>query len=49
MIIEVLQYISMYFGNRRFVDIDDVILNTLGALIGFEIFKLINRKVLKNV
>lgn len=48
-IIEFLQYISMYFGNRRSVDIDDVILNTLGALIGFAIFKLINRKVLKNV
>lgn len=48
-IIEFLQYISMYFGNRRSVDIDDVILNTLGALIGFAIFKLINSKVLKNV
>lgn len=48
-LIEFLQYISMYFGNVRAVDIDDVILNTLGALIGFTIFKLLNKTILKNI
>jgi len=48
-IIEFLQYVSMYFGNARSVDIDDVILNTLGALIGFTVFRLLNKKILKNI
>lgn len=48
-IIEFLQYVSMYFGNVRSVDIDDVILNTLGALIGFTVFRLLNKKILKNI
>lgn len=43
--IEVVQYISMYFGNFRSCDIDDIILNTLGGMIGFIIYKVINKKV----
>ncbi|MBL4931185.1 VanZ family protein [Clostridium paridis] len=45
LLIEFLQYISYYLGNFRSVDIDDVILNTLGALIGFSIFKILNKRV----
>lgn len=41
--IEFLQYVSLFVGNSRSVDIDDVILNTLGAFIGFGIFKILNR------
>ena len=37
-LIEALQYLSMFLGNIRSVDIDDVILNTLGSIIGFYIF-----------
>lgn len=37
--IETLQYFSKYFGNYRQVDIDDVILNTTGALIGYFIYR----------
>lgn len=37
--LELLQLVSMEFGNYRTVDIDDVILNTLGALAGFKIIK----------
>jgi glycopeptide antibiotics resistance protein len=38
--IEFLQYLSMFCGNYRSVDIDDIILNTLGSMIGFGIYKL---------
>lgn len=41
-LIEFMQYLSMFLGNVRAVDIDDVILNTLGGVIGFLIFKLLN-------
>ncbi|MCI7443761.1 MAG: VanZ family protein [Clostridium sp.] len=41
--IEFLQYVSLFVGNSRSVDIDDVILNTLGAFIGFGIFKILSR------
>lgn len=44
--IEFLQYLFGFFGNSRSADIDDVILNTLGGLIGFSIFKIINRRCL---
>lgn len=37
--IEGFQYISMYWGNRRTTDIDDIILNTVGGIIGYLIFK----------
>lgn len=43
--IEVVQYISTYFGNFRSCDIDDIILNTLGGMIGFIIYKVIDKKV----
>ncbi|GKX67013.1 VanZ family protein [Inconstantimicrobium mannanitabidum] len=50
--IEFLQFLSMFCGNRRSVDIDDVILNTLGAVLGFFIFKylqkIINKKCPQN-
>jgi len=42
--IETIQFIEGMFGIYRYVDIDDVILNTLGAIIGFVI---INSLVLK--
>lgn len=45
--IEFIQYISIYVGNIRSVDIDDVILNTLGALIGVFIYQFINKNVLR--
>ena len=38
-LIEVAQYFSKYINNYRQVDIDDVILNTLGAVVGFCIYK----------
>lgn len=41
--IEFLQYVSLFVGNLRSVDIDDVILNTLGAFIGFGIFKILSK------
>jgi glycopeptide antibiotics resistance protein len=37
--IEFIQYLNMTTGYYRFVDIDDVILNTLGAIIGYWLFK----------
>jgi glycopeptide antibiotics resistance protein len=39
--IEATQWIWRRFGNYRHVDVDDVILNTLGAMIGFGIFTLL--------
>lgn len=48
-LIEFLQYLSVFLGNARSVDIDDVILNSLGALIGFSIFKSINKKYLMQI
>lgn len=41
--IEFLQFLSLFIGNLRLVDIDDVILNTLGAFIGFGVFKVLSR------
>ena len=40
--IEFLQFLSLFIGNLRSVDIDDVILNTLGAFIGFGAFKVLS-------
>ena len=37
--IETLQFVLRFFGNPRAVDIDDVILNTVGACLGFAVFK----------
>lgn len=39
MLIELAQYLSRYINNYRQVDIDDVILNTLGAILGYYIYK----------
>jgi len=41
--IEFLQFLSLFIGNLRSIDIDDVILNTLGAFIGFGAFKVLSR------
>jgi glycopeptide antibiotics resistance protein len=38
--IETIQFGLRFFGNPRAVDIDDVILNTLGAAIGFAIYRI---------
>lgn len=46
--IELLQYLSMFCGNYRSVDIDDIILNTLGSIIGFGIFKLFKEESYEN-
>jgi glycopeptide antibiotics resistance protein len=37
--IEFIQYLNMSAGYYRYVDLDDVILNTLGAIIGYCLFK----------
>jgi glycopeptide antibiotics resistance protein len=39
-LIEFLRYLSMFLGNRRSVDIDDIILNTLSSIIGFGVYKI---------
>ena len=41
--IEFLQFLSLFIGNLRSADIDDVILNTLGAFIGFGVSKVLSR------
>ncbi len=38
--IETIQFFSAFIGNFRAVDIDDVLLNTFGAFVGFVIFRL---------
>ncbi|WP_160672163.1 VanZ family protein [Clostridium sp. C8-1-8] len=45
--IEVLQYLSAFLGNARSFDIDDIILNTLGAAIGFFFYKFIVKRVIQ--
>ncbi|HUS00686.1 MAG TPA: VanZ family protein [Chitinophagaceae bacterium] len=42
--IELIQLISTEFGNYRTVDIDDILLNTFGALAGFIIIKKMRTK-----
>jgi glycopeptide antibiotics resistance protein len=37
--IEFIQYLNMFIGYYRYVDIDDVILNTFGAIIGYWLYK----------
>jgi glycopeptide antibiotics resistance protein len=37
--IETIQFILRFFGNPRQVDIDDVILNTLSACLGFALYR----------
>ena len=44
--IELLQLIGRQFGNYRTVDIDDIILNTTGSIVGFIISRwILKRKV----
>ena len=44
--IELVQLIGRQFGNYRTVDIDDIILNTIGAILGFIIYRwILKRKV----
>ena len=42
--IETIQFVLRFVGNDRAVDIDDVLLNTLGACLGFVIYRLVIRK-----
>ena len=37
--VESIQFLLRFFGNPRAVDIDDVILNTLGACVGFALYR----------
>lgn len=43
--IETLQLLSAFIGNARSFDVDDIILNTLGAFIGYAIYK----KIIANI
>jgi glycopeptide antibiotics resistance protein len=45
--IEVIQYISVFWRSYRSVDIDDIILNTLGAFLGFIIYDKLLSKAFK--
>ena len=42
--IEAIQFALRFIGNARAVDIDDVILNTLGALLGFVILWAVHQR-----
>jgi len=44
--IEIIQYLQQSMGMKRSVDIDDVILNVFGALIGYALFRLFVRKTI---
>jgi len=41
--IETIQFFSRFIGSPRAVDIDDVLLNTLGACLGFVVYKLVRK------
>jgi glycopeptide antibiotics resistance protein len=38
--IEFIQYLNMFIGYYRYVDVDDVILNTFGAIIGYWLYNI---------
>jgi glycopeptide antibiotics resistance protein len=40
--VESIQFLLRFFGNPRAVDIDDLILNTLGACVGFALYRAFN-------
>jgi len=42
--IETIQFLSQFIGNARSVDIDDVLLNTLAACLGFLVYRLIRNQ-----
>ncbi|QAA32462.1 VanZ family protein [Clostridium manihotivorum] len=46
--IEVLQYLSAFIGSARSFDIDDIILNTLGAAIGFYFYRFITKRFIQS-
>lgn len=46
--IEAIQFFSRFLGNFRVVDIDDILLNTLGACLGFGVLCLFQRRNLTN-
>ena len=46
--IESIQFLSRFLGNFRVVDIDDILLNTLGACIGFGVLYLCQKSNLIN-
>ena len=46
--IETLQFVLRFVGNARAVDIDDVILNTLGACVGFVIYRVVVQLLVKD-
>ena len=41
--IETIQFLLRFIGSGRAVDIDDVLLNTLGACLGYALFRITNR------
>jgi len=41
--IETIQFVMRFFGNPRAVDIDDVIINTVGACLGYGVFKVFKK------
>ena len=42
--IETIQFFSRFIGSPRAVDIDDVLLNTIGACLGFAIYRYVMQK-----
>jgi glycopeptide antibiotics resistance protein len=42
--IETIQFLSRFIGSPRAVDIDDVLLNTLGACLGFLVYRYVIQK-----
>jgi glycopeptide antibiotics resistance protein len=46
--IEAIQFVLRFLGNPRAVDIDDVILNTLGGCLGFAVYKLLIARDIDN-
>jgi glycopeptide antibiotics resistance protein len=46
--IETIQFVLRFVGSARSVDIDDVILNTLGACLGFAVYRVLMRLAVKD-
>ena len=47
--IETIQFFSRFIGSLRAVDIDDVLLNTLGACLGYAVYRYVVQKRVKGV
>ena len=41
--IETIQFVLRFIGSARAVDVDDVLLNTLGACLGFGVFRIVSK------